>query len=93
MGRNSVKIERCCGFCCHFKHEDTFGIGLCKEGKPMYCGDECDCGDFVSVEEKRHNMAVLRQCQRCLKAADNKDMDVVSITRAIDFIVDYSKLY
>lgn len=88
-----------CGECCHFKHEDTDGFGWCYklaefnlEGV-VHCSDPCICDSFVSCEDKRHHMAMLRKCQRCLKNADNKDMDVKAIGAAIDFCVDYLKSY
>jgi hypothetical protein len=48
---------------------------------------------FVSEDEKRHHLAVLRKCQMCLKGVDNKDLDVKAIGEAIDFVVEYAKLY
>lgn len=92
--------EECCGACCYFKHEDTDGWGLCpklreKTGdiEETHCSDLCTCDGYASEEEKRHHMAVLRKCQRCLKSAENKDLDVENIQKAIDFLVSYCKLY
>ena len=94
---NELNIEeRVCGACCHFEHEDTDGWGICPFQDvcdAMHCSDLCTTDKFVSNEEKRHHLAMLRKCQRCLKNADNKDMDVKAIGEAIDFIVDYAKLY
>jgi len=90
------KEYRFCGDCCHFKHEDTDGFGWCYKydvtGIEHHCGDD-GCNHHISNDEKRHHMAMLRRCQRCLGNADNKDMDVKAICDAIDFIVDYAKMY
>lgn len=91
--------EKFCGSCCHFKYEDTDGWGLCpklanRDGVgAAHCSDLCSCGGYASEGFKRHQMAVLRKCQRCLKNADNRDMDVEDICFAIDFLIDYAKTY
>ena len=95
------KCEQCCGSCCHFKYEDTDGWGLCpklakKDGVGvMHCSDLCTCGGYASEEFKRHQMAVLRKCQRCLKSNIGTEhaLDVDDVCFAIDFLIDYAKLY
>lgn len=96
-----IDNERCCGACCYFKHELTDGYGWCDklakfnlEGV-VYCSDPCICDSFVSCEEKRHHMAMLRKCQRCLNdnVGTQQDLDIKAIGEAIDFIVDYAKMY
>jgi hypothetical protein len=62
-------------------------------GIEHFCGDGACKEHFTSNEGKRHHMAMLRKCQRCLRNADNKDMDVKAIGEAIDFIIDYVKTY
>lgn len=92
-------IEQVCGGCCHFKYEDTDGWGQCVfvHCGITHCSDLCTCDSFASEEEKRHHLAVLRQTNRY-----RRDQHVPSIYRmpnptdlgrAIDFIVEYSKLY
>lgn len=95
------KCEQCCGSCCHFKYEDTDGWGLCpklakKDGVgASRCSDLCTCGGYASEEFKRHQMAVLRKCQRCLKSNIGTEhaLDVDDVCFAIDFLIDYAKLY
>ena len=93
-------VERCCGACCHFEHEDTDGWGICPLldapiGEPMHCSDLCTADGFISKEEKRHHLAMLRKCQRCLKGniGTQHDVDVKEINRAIDFVVVYCKIH
>lgn len=89
--------DRVCGACCHFEHEDIDGFGYCPHVDvsvcEKHCSDECSCGRFVSDEEKRHHLLVLRKCQRSLRCADKKDLDVKAISEAIDFVVEFVKLY
>lgn len=91
------ELERACGACCHFKYEDTDGWGQCVFAHCgiMHCSDLCTCDSFATEEEKRHHLAVLRKCQRCLEKNFIKlhDIDVQSVDEAIDFIVSYAKLY
>lgn len=92
--------EKVCGTCVHFKYEDIEGWGQCVFTR---CG-MCHCSDLCTAEsedryttesKKRHHMAVLRKCQRCLSknVGTIHDLDVKSISEAIDFLIDYSKLY
>ena len=90
--------DRVCGACCHFEHEDIDGWGVCPFqdspiGSPMHCSDLCTTDMFASEEEKRHHLLVLRKCQRSLRCADKKDLDVKAISEAIDFVVEFVKLY
>lgn len=92
--------ERLCGKCCHFKFEDVQGWGICPfldypVGGPMHCSDLCTAGRFASEKEKRHHLAMLRKCQRCLSGniGTKQDLDVRAIGDAIDFIVGYSKIH
>ena len=96
------KCEHCCGSCCHFKYEDTDGWGQCakmlqKTGdiEVTHCSDLCTCDGYASEEFKRHQMVVLRKCQRCLKSniGTEQALDVEDICFAIDFLIDYAKLY
>lgn len=95
------EIEQVCGTCCHFKYEGTDGCGQCgkllesAEFSCVCCSDECSCGCYVSEGFKRHQMAVLRKCQRCLQSniGTEQALDVEEVCEAIDFLVDYCKLY
>jgi hypothetical protein len=92
-----------CGGCCHFKYEDTDGWGFCapleKDCESSFgathCSNECTCDCFASEEFKRRQLAVLRKCQRCLQknVGTPQALDVEDICFAIDFLVDYAKLY
>lgn len=88
--RKEDDIERCCGACCHFECEDTDGWGICPfmdECDSMHCSDLCTTDRFVSHEEKRHHLAMLRKCQRCLggNIGTKQDLDVKEVCEAIEF--------
>lgn len=92
--------EECCGACCHFEHEDIDGWGICPYidapiGFSMHCSDLCTTEKFVSHEAKRHHLAMLRKCQRCLgeNVGTKQDLDVKEIGEAIEFVVDYVKIH
>ena len=92
--------ERLCGDCCHFEHEETNGWGICPFldapiGGPMHCTDLCTTDEFVSVEDKRHHLAMLRKCQRCLSGniGTKQDLDVKAVCEAIEFVVEYAKVH
>jgi hypothetical protein len=95
------KEEKVCGLCVHMKYEGIDGWGQCiyARGGLCHCSDLCSSLDrgkyFVSESTKRHYMAVLRKCQRCLgkNVGTVHDLDVQSISEAIDFLVEYSKIY
>ena len=95
---SSLEETRCCGSCCKFLYEDADGWGYCSHVASgdamgvMHCSDLCTQDKFVSEVEKRHHLAMLRKCQRCLHLADYKDMDVAEIQKSIDFVVEYCKL-
>ena len=89
--------EKCCGACCWFQFEDTEGWGYCphltigESSGVTHCSDLCTRDKFVSKSEKRHHLAMLRKCQKCLRFAEYKDMDVAEIQKSIDFVVEYAK--
>ena len=92
--------ERVCGACCHFEHEDTDGWGICPFldapiGEPMHCSDLCTADRFVSNEAKRHHLAMLRKCHRCLggNIGTKHDLDVKDVCEAIEFVVEYCKIH
>jgi hypothetical protein len=95
------KEEKICGKCVHFKYESMDGWGQCifMHGCGCsHCTDLCSSSDgkrFTPETTKRHHMAVLRKCQRCLSknVGTIHDLDVKSISEAIDFLVEYSKIY
>lgn len=99
------KIERYCGNCCWFLHEDTDGQGICakhywnepEDGEDpafSFCGRGA-CKDFISREEKRHLMAVLihhNLWRRDNNVPNSRKMDnATEIGKAIDFVIDYIK--
>ena len=91
------ELDQVCGGCCHFKYEDGDGWGQCVFAQcgMMHCSDICTCDHYASNTEKRHHMAVLRSLQRRLekKSVSFDGLDVQSLDEAIDFFVEYSKLY
>ena len=94
------KCEQCCGSCCHFKYEDTDGWGQCvfTHCGMSHCSDLCTADEHYATEtEKRHYMAVLTQLNR-YRRDDNvpsiyRMPDPKEVGKAIDFLVEYSKLY
>jgi hypothetical protein len=103
MSNEVMENEKVCGACVHFKYEDTDGWGQCAKLFKLHpgnvgvchCSDLCTCDGYASEEFKRHQMVVLRKCQRCLKSNIGTEhaLDVEDICFAIDFLVDYAKLY
>ena len=92
--------EKICGRCVHFKYEDTEGWGQCVFATSgiCHCSDLCTSYPdelFMTEDEKRHYLAVLRKCQRCLvkNVGTPHDMDVKSVSEALDFVIEYAKLY
>jgi hypothetical protein len=93
------ELDPVCGGCCHFKYEDCDGWGQCVFGKcgMVHCSDLCSCEHYASETEKRHYMAVLTQMNR-YRRDDNvpsiyRMPDPKEVGKAIDFLVEYSKLY
>ena len=90
---------RCCGNCCWFYAEVTDGSGMCaaNEDWPYRdCGGAA-CEHFVSREDKRHYVAVLKQFNRW-RCDDHVPSiytmpDVKEITKAIDFACEYVKYF
>lgn len=94
-----MKEEKCCGNCCWFYAEDTYGYGACPFAfaEVKECDRTCDQKRFVSKEQMRHYVAVLRQANRY-----RRDDNVPSIYRmpnptelgkAIDFACEYIKTF
>lgn len=96
------KEEKVCGLCVHMKYESTDGWGQCiyARGSFCHCTDLCTAADddvFSTEEEKRHYLAVLRQLNR-YRRDDNvpsiyRMPDPKEVGKAIDFLVEYSKIY
>ena len=92
--------ERCCGNCCWFYAEDTYGWGCCAFQFAVVRNCEYKCNKkecFVSKEQMRHYQAVLLQANRY-----RRDNNVPSIYKmpnpkelgkAIDFAVKYIKVF
>ena len=90
--------KKCCGGCCWFKFEDRNGWGQCpflENIGETNCSDLCATEQFISIEQKRHYMAVLLQHNRWRRndAVPNgcKAVDVKELGCAIDFVVRYMK--
>lgn len=92
------KEERCCGGCCWFYAEDTYGYGVCpfRFGDVKTC-DEVACGDdFVSKEVMRHHQAVLLQFGRWMRKGDGDVVympDVDDVREAVSFSYKYIKVF
>lgn len=94
------KEDKCCGVCCWFYAEDTYGFGCCPFhfGEVRECGNECDVPlEFVSRKQMRHYMAVLLQANRYRRdpnvPAIHKMPRPTELGKAIDFAVKYMKIF
>ena len=95
-----MEDRECCGVCCWFYGEDTYGYGVCPFdfGECHECGQRCGVEErFVGKERMRHHMAVLLQANRY-----RRDGHVPSIYKmpnpkelgeAIDFAVEYMRVF
>lgn len=97
---NGVKPSKnCCGECCWFKFELTSGDGTCVKDWPdglPNCGDTCKNGQFVSVTEMRHHMAVLLQYRRWRNSPVGVNIHrpfLDDIDKALAFASDYMKTF
>lgn len=94
------KDEKCCGNCCWFYGEDTYGYGSCpfRFAELQGCSEKCPITEkYVSKEQMRHYQAVLLQANRY-----RRDDNVPSIYRmpnpkelgkAIDFAYNFIKIF
>ena len=92
--------EKCCGNCCWFYAEDTYGYGCCpfRFAEVHQCEQKCEVTEkYVSKERMRHYRAVLLQANRY-----RRDQHVPSIYRmpnptelgkAIDFASEYIRIF
>lgn len=95
--------EKCCGNCCWFYAEDTYGFGCCpfQFGEIVECGKSCGVEkEFVSKKEMRHHMAVLLQEKRWQKRTDGwRNGEIFfppereDVIKAIDFAYKYMKVF
>jgi hypothetical protein len=100
MSKEVMENEKFCGTCVHFKYEDIEGWGQCvfTHCGMSHCSDLCTAEEhYATEEEKRHYLAVLRQLNR-YRRDDNvpsiyRMPDPKEVGKAIDFLVEYSKLY
>lgn len=68
-----MELEKCCGNCCWFYAEDTYGFGCCpyQFAEVKNCGDRCQLTlKYVSKKEMRHHMAVLLRMIRHKRRPD-----------------------
>ena len=94
------KEEKCCGGCCWFYGEDTYGYGCCpfKFADVRQCEEPCEAGEhFVSKKQMRHYMAVLLQANRYRRdpnvPAIHKMPRPTELGQAIDFAVKYMEIF
>lgn len=94
------KEEKFCGCCCWFYAEDTYGYGGCpfQFAEVVNCEDVCTQKDrFVSKEQMRHYIAVLRQANRYRRdghvPAIYKMPNPTELGKAIDFACEYIKTF
>ena len=93
-----MELEKCCGNCCWFYGEDTYGYGICpfRFAELKECGQKCEVPlKYVSKKEMRHHMAVLLLQKRWM----DDDMfihyapDGDKVSEAIDFAYEYMKVF
>lgn len=94
------KEYKCCGKCCWFYGEDTYGHGCCpfRFAEVHECGQKCEVPlKYVSKEQMRHYQALLLQANR-YRRDDNvpsiyKMPNPKELGEAIDFAVKYIKVF
>jgi len=94
------KEEQFCGCCCWFYAEDTYGYGGCpfQFAEIRQCEYLCNIKKkFISKEQMRHYVAVLRQANRCRRddhvPAIYKMPNPTELGKAIDFACEYIKVF
>ena len=89
--------EKCCGNCCWFYAEDTYGYGACpfRFGECVVCDSSCRSkDDYVSKKQMRHYMAVLVKRFRYLEnMVDNNPPYLVDDIEAEKFAYKYMKVF
>ena len=100
--RNGMKNneDKCCGNCCWFFGEDTYGNGFCpfRFAEVQRCSDKCPITEkYVSKEQMRHYQAVLLQANRYRRDQNVPSIyrmpDPKELGRAIDFAYEYMKVF
>ena len=92
--------EKCCGNCCWFYAEDTYGCGACpfQFGEVVQCDRPCKCEkEFVSKEEiKRHRFTML-QYLRAVNYYNSGDLkawsDVIYSSEELDAAIEFANKY
>ena len=92
--------EKCCGNCCWFYAEDTYGFGCCpfRFADVQQCVKRCEVTEkFVSKAQMRHYQAVLLQANRYRRdqhvPAIYKMPNPTELGKAIDFACSFIKTF
>ena len=92
--------ERCCGNCCWFYAEDTYGYGACpfRFAEIQRCSDKCLITEkYVSRAEMRHHMAVLLQWERYMSDRSELTLyrapSLADRNKAMKFAYKYMKVF
>ena len=88
--------EKCCGNCCWFYAEDTYGFGCCpfQFGEIVECGKSCGVEkEFVSKKEMRHHMAVLLQYHLADEDMNHRFPGGEALEDAVVFAYKYMKVF
>ena len=94
-----MKEEKCCGNCCWFYAEDTYGCGACPFdfAEVKECERTCDQNSFMSKKQMRHFIAVLLQHNRWRRydgvPNECRMVDPNELGKAIDFACKYIKTF
>ena len=90
------KEEKCCGGCCWFYGEDSYGYGFCpfRFADTHECGQRCDVPlKYVSKKEMRHHMAVLLQYHRADESMNYRFPGGEALEDAVVFAYRYMKVF
>lgn len=97
MNKEGNNTERCCGTCCWFYGEDTYGFGGCpfEFAEVKNCSDVCPRKEYVSREQMRKHQSVLLRFNRYRRDDEGiyRCPDPIAIGKAIDFAAQYMKIF
>ena len=88
--------EKCCGNCCWFYAEDTYGCGACpfQFGEVRQCDRPCNMeNEFVSKEEMRKHQYVLLVMKYWFEGILYHDVSPREAHEALSFAYKYMKVF
>ena len=88
--------EKCCGNCCWFYAEDTYGFGACpfQFAEVRQCDRPCNSEEnFVSKEEMRHHMYVMLRTKYWFEGVHWHVLNPHEMHEAYSFAYKYMKVF